>query len=229
MWLGFTPTGRWRAARRGRIRAYGGPRLSPCPRAGRSRCPAVCPAPSGRLRAGASGPRGIGGSRRRSSSWPSRSYARTHRRNWRGDAEVQADLGDSAADGTAEGRRAGIGVPLGLGAAFQAQRRDLVRVGGFGDRRRLDVSALGGASEQIALQRHGAEDAALDVGKNTAEVVGAPAYGQRGEAGVVDEFGEGFIQVLAKAQEGSDDMQERGDSVGHGLAGAVLTAGSRVV
>ena len=84
MWLGFTPTGRWRAARRGRIRAYGGPRLSPCPRAGRSRCPAVCPAPSGRLRGVASGPRGIGGSFRRSSKWPDRSRARTRRRNWRG-------------------------------------------------------------------------------------------------------------------------------------------------
>ena len=122
----------------------------------------------------------------------------------------------------AGGQLARFGVPLGLGSAFQAQRRDLVLVGGFGDRRRLDVSALGGAGEQIALQHHGSEDAALDVGKNTAEVVGAPAYGQRGKAGVVDEFGEGFIQVLAEAQEGSDHAQEGGDSVGHGFALAAL-------
>ena len=61
--------------------------------------------------------------------------------------------------------------------------------------------------------------------EDAAEVVGAEAYGQRGETGVVDEFGEGFIQVLAEAQEGADDGQEGGDSVGHGGGGAALLAG----
>ena len=129
--------------------------------------------------------------------------------------------------GSAAGRPGGRLMWFGLGAAFQVQRRDLCLFGGFGDRRRLDVSALGGAGEQIPLQHHGAEDAALDMRKNAAEVVGAEAYGQRGEAGVIDLCGEGFIQVLAVAEEGSDDGQGGGDSVGHGLAGAVLTVGSR--
>ena len=84
MCLGFTRMGRRHSARRGRIRASRGPHLSVCPIFASSRCPAVCPAPSGRLRGVASGPRGMGGSCRRSSSWPGRSHARTRRRNWRG-------------------------------------------------------------------------------------------------------------------------------------------------
>ena len=131
--------------------------------------------------------------------------------------------------GSAAGRPGGRLMWFGLGAAFQVQRRDLCLFGGFGDRRRLDITALGGAGEQIPLQHHGAEDATLDMAENAAEVVGAPAYGQRGKAGVVDEFGEGFIQVLAEAQEGSDHAQEGGDSVGHGFALAALLGAGRLV
>ena len=76
----------------------------------------------------------------------------------------------------------------------------------------LNVAALGGAGEEVALQHHGFEEAALDMPENAAEVVGAEAGGDGGEAGVGCFLGEGLVEVLGVADEGTDDVEEERDA-----------------
>ena len=71
---------------------------------------------------------------------------------------------------------------------------------------------MGGAGQKKTFQHHGAEDAALDVGKNAAEVVGAEAGGQSGEAGVVDFCWNCVVEQLAVAEEDAGDFEEEGDA-----------------
>ena len=145
-----------------------------------------------------------------------------------GNAEVHADIGDGTADRTAahlgfeflqrgDGEMHGVvgidargagGLDLGPGgrAEFHVQRCDVVGFGGAGGLRRLDIPALRGAGEQIPFQHHRAENAALHMRENAADVVGAEAVGKARKMPVFGAIGEGAVEVFAVAQQGSDDV-----------------------
>ena len=162
-------------------------------------------------------------------------------------AEVQANLGDRATDGTTADlgfeflqrrhvkMRGMVGIDVrparrlltrrGGRTEFYLQRLDIRRVralGGFG---RLDIAALRGAGEQKTLQHHGAEDAALHMIENAAHIVRAEAGRQSGKAWVLGTIGEGSVQVLGIAEEDPDNTEDRGDARRHGFSDPALGRG----
>ena len=72
--------------------------------------------------------------------------------------------------------------------------------------RGFDVAALGGAGQQKTLQHHRSEDAAVDMGEDAADVVGAEAGGQRREARVVGFCWNFVFELAAVAEEALDDF-----------------------
>ena len=146
----------------------------------------------------------------------------------RGNPEVHTNLGDGLADGTAahlrfeffQRRHAEMHGIVGIdargavgfrargrgGAEFHRQRLDIFCLGGAGGLSRLDIAALRGAGEQKLFQHHRAENAALHMRENAADVVGAEAVGKARKMPVFGAIGEGAVEVFAVAQQGSDDV-----------------------
>ena len=79
-----------------------------------------------------------------------------------------------------------------------------------------------GAREQEALQRGGTQDAAIEVGEDGGEVGSAEARRDGGECGGVGTMADGAEQVSAVAEQDADGVEEGGDVLGHGVAGAIL-------
>ena len=163
--------------------------------------------------------------------------------------EVEANLGDRAADGTApdlgfqflQGRHGEVQGIVGVGffrfgtfrfgarcggrAEFHLQRLDIRLLGGRGALGRLDIASLRGAGEQIFLQHHGAQDAALHMREDATHIVRAESDRDCRESGMVGSLGERRVEVLAVAEEDPDHAQNRGDAGGHRGAGPALLGG----
>jgi hypothetical protein len=86
----------------------------------------------------------------------------------------------------------------------------------------VDVSAGCGAREQDALQRGGTQDAAVEVGEDGREVGGAEASRDGGECGGGGSAVEGAEEMAAVAEQDVGGVEEEGDALGHGFAGAIL-------
>ena len=82
----------------------------------------------------------------------------------------------------------------------------------------VDVAAGGGAGEQEALQRGGAQDAAVEVGEDGGEIGGAEAGGDGGEVGGGGAVVDGVEEMAAVAEQDADGVEEQGD-VGWGGRG----------
>ena len=80
----------------------------------------------------------------------------------------------------------------------------------------VDVAAGGGAGEQDALQRGGAQDAAVQVGEDGGEVGGAEARGDGVEVGGGGAVADGVDEVAAVVEQGADGVEQDGDVVGDG-------------
>ena len=88
-----------------------------------------------------------------------------------------------------------------------------------------DVAAAGGAGEEDALECRGAQDAAMQVGKDDREIDGAEAGGERDEAGRCGAVADGVGEVAAVGEEGADDGEECFDAWGRAMRGGVVVAG----
>jgi hypothetical protein len=78
------------------------------------------------------------------------------------------------------------------------------------------------ARAQEALQRHGTQDAAVEVGLDGGEVGRAEACregGEGGGGGAVPDSGE---EVAAVVEQDADAVEDGGDVLGHGGAGLIL-------
>ena len=86
----------------------------------------------------------------------------------------------------------------------------------------LDVVAGGGAGEQDALERGGAEDAAVEVGEDGGEVGGAEAGGDGVEVGGGRALADGIYEVAAVVEQDADGVEQDPDVVGHSGGGVIL-------
>ena len=152
------------------------------------------------------------------------------------DAEIQADIGEGAADRTpahlpiqflvrwqmerarivvVQQRRFFAGCAPGCGGfcPWRGRRRAVVRLQ-VGVRRpdEAEVAAPGGAGEQITLQGEGAENAAAHAEQDDCHVVGAEDGGCGGELGFRGEGGGVFGEVAAVGDEGADDAEDAADA-----------------
>jgi hypothetical protein len=87
-----------------------------------------------------------------------------------------------------------------------------------------DVAAGFGAREQIALQRGGTQDAAVEVGHDGGEVGGAEAHRDGGECGGGGAAVYRAEQMAAVIEQDADGVEEGRDVLGHGrgFAGLIL-------
>ena len=86
----------------------------------------------------------------------------------------------------------------------------------------VDVAAGGGAGEQDALKRRGAEDAAVQVGEDGGDVGGAEAGGDGVEVGGGGALADGVDQVAAIAKQVTDAAEKGVDLFGQGGDGVLL-------
>ena len=86
----------------------------------------------------------------------------------------------------------------------------------------VDVLAGGGAGEEQALQCRGAQDAAIEVGDDGGEVVGAEAAGDGVEGGRGGALADGVDEVAAIGEEDADGVEDDLDVVGHSGGGGIL-------
>jgi hypothetical protein len=88
----------------------------------------------------------------------------------------------------------------------------------------IDVATGGGAGEEDALERGGAEDAAVEVGEDGGEVAGAETRGDGFEVWCGGALAGGVDEVAAVVEQDADGVEDDGDVVGDG-AGAVVLLG----
>ena len=93
---------------------------------------------------------------------------------------------------------------------------------GFGD---VDVLASGGAGEQQALQRRGAQDASVEVGEDGGELGGAEARRDGVEIGGGGAVADGVDEVAAVGEEGADGVEEDLDVGGRSGGGGIGRGG----
>ena len=163
------------------------------------------------------------------------------------DGEIEADVEDGAADGAAaylalevlRGGHEEFGIVPAGGAGWawalacgRARRGGLSAFGvGWGGLRlgrggagfdEVDVVAGGGAGEQDALQRGGAQEAAVEVGEDGGEVGGAEAGGDGVEVGGGGALADGVDEVAAVGEQDADGVEEDPDVVGQSGGGVIL-------
>ena len=88
--------------------------------------------------------------------------------------------------------------------------------------RDVDVWAGCSAREEHTLQRSGTQDATVQVGEDGGEVGGAEACRDGGECGGSGALADGGAEMAAVAEQDAEDVEEEGDVLGHGAAGAIL-------
>ena len=84
-----------------------------------------------------------------------------------------------------------------------------------------DVAAPRRPREQYTLQRHGAQDAALQMREDGIQPPGAEAGGDGVEVGAGGALGGGLGEVAAETEQDADGVQQGGDARGHGSGGAI--------
>ena len=88
-----------------------------------------------------------------------------------------------------------------------------------------DIAAPRRAGEQHALQRHGAQDAALQVREDRTQPPGAEAGRDRIEVGAGGAGRRGLGEMAAEAEQDANGVQQCGDAGGHGSGGGPIRLG----
>ena len=92
---------------------------------------------------------------------------------------------------------------------------------GYPGGRDVDVAAGCGAREQGTLQRGDTQDAADEVGEEGREFGGTETRRDGGERGGGGTMADGVQEMAAVSEQDADGVQEEGDALGHGAAGAI--------
>ena len=124
---------------------------------------------------------------------------------------------------SAGGASAGGGAAESVGAGSAGGAAGSAAVPGTpAPRQDRQVPAACGAPQQHALQRDGAHEAALDVGKDDRHRRGAEELRDGGEAAPDGAMFEGLGEVAAVFDEDGKDGEQGRDTLGHGLPGSIL-------